>query len=235
MRAVIVSVDYADILAITLPYNRHHFEDVVVVTSTTDEQTAVTTVASDCHVVLTDEFYADGAKFNKFRAIEYALDVVGRSGWLCLLDADILLPKVLPQIDWKIGNIYSPKRRMQPDIAAAIPPEAEWSKFAFGAPLDHYLFAGYTQIFHAADPVLQQYPWHRLNYDNASDGDTVFSRKWANKNKVRPAFDVLHLGQDTKNWCGRVTPYVDGTLPEGVEEKSAAVRAFLRTRKAKVK
>ena len=30
MRAILVSVDYADILALTLPLNRHHFSDVMV-------------------------------------------------------------------------------------------------------------------------------------------------------------------------------------------------------------
>jgi hypothetical protein len=233
MRAVIVSVDYADILAVTLPYNRHHFDDVVVVTSTTDEQTAAVVLAADCHIVRTDVFYESGAKFNKFAAIEQALDDIGRTGWLCLMDADILFPKVLPKIDWEVGNIYSPRRRMQPDITTPIPPESEWGAFQFGEPSSRHLFAGYTQIFHADDPVLQKRPWHRLNYDNASDGDTEFSKRWKGDKKIRPPFDVLHLGPDTTNWCGRASSYVDGTAHPDAQQRIAGVQEFLQKRKRK--
>lgn len=233
MRAIIVSVDYADILAVTLPYNRHHFDAVTVVTTAADTQTIAIAEAADCHIVTTELFYAGGAAFNKYAALEYALDQAGRQGWLCLLDADILFPKVLPQSAWVCGNIYSPKRRMQPNIAAPILPEWEWAGFAYGEPKNNHLFAGYTQIFHAEDPVLSGRPWHKTHYDNASDGDTDFSRKWAKNKKIRPAFDVLHLGLDTTNWCGRAAPYKDGTVHQDAVERVRGVQEFLQQRSQK--
>lgn len=237
MQAIIVSVDYADLLAITLPDNRQHFTDVMIVTTPTDHKTIAVATECECEVLQTDVFYANGARFNKFAAIEQAVATLKPRDWLCFLDADIMLPHYMlaRQQIWRIGKIYSPLRRMWLDTTVKPPPVREWANLPYGEPKNATRFAGYMQVFNVQDPVLKSRPWHRLDYDNASDGDTAFSRKWTNANKVRPAFDVLHLGQDTRNWCGRVTPYVDGTLPEGVEEKSAALRSFLRNRKAKAK
>ena len=38
-------------------------------------------------------FYADGAAFNKWKALELALDSYGRRGWLCVMDADVIWPQ----------------------------------------------------------------------------------------------------------------------------------------------
>lgn len=124
MRAILVSVDYADILAYTLPWNRQHFTDVLVVTSKSEKDDITVRIADsqDCTVYRTDTFYARGAKFNKWGALEEALDLWGRKPmvpisrseharsfqrldyvgqeqpldhWLCLMDADILWPRDL--------------------------------------------------------------------------------------------------------------------------------------------
>ena len=39
MNAILVCVDYSDLLAITLPHNRHHFNKVMVVTTPEDKDT----------------------------------------------------------------------------------------------------------------------------------------------------------------------------------------------------
>jgi hypothetical protein len=33
LRAIMVAVNYSDLLSITLPYNRHHFDQVMIVTN----------------------------------------------------------------------------------------------------------------------------------------------------------------------------------------------------------
>jgi hypothetical protein len=75
-------------------------------------------------------------------------------------------------------------------------------------------FAGYFQLFHASDPVLQRTPWHETDWTWAGGADSFFHQKWSESNKVRPPFEVLHLGPPFINWCGRVTPFADGTTPE---------------------
>ena len=105
MRAFLVSVDYTDLLALTLPCNRHHFTEVFVVTSTADAP-SVRPVADACRaeVLATDLFYASGADFNKWLALEWALDHVGRKGWICLMDADVVWPKGAKVSDYKYAQ-----------------------------------------------------------------------------------------------------------------------------------
>jgi hypothetical protein len=122
LRAVMVCVDYSDLLAITLPYNRHHFDSVMVVTSKADIATQSLALEQGCRLFVTDAFYQDNASFNKWLALENALDVYGRTGWLCLMDADVLWPKQIHPF-WKnapegeeLGkHLYSPLRHMMED------------------------------------------------------------------------------------------------------------------------
>ena len=80
--AVMVSVDYADLLSITLPRNRHHFERVMVVTTpnVSDLATREVARANNAELFCTNSFYDDGAHFNKWKALEQALD----KGWKIL-------------------------------------------------------------------------------------------------------------------------------------------------------
>lgn len=94
LRAITVAVDYADLLAVTLPYNRAHFSDVMVVT----DDRCCYDVQRICDplgvkVYATQRFYEGKADFNKWSALEAGLDVFGRTGWITLLDADVLWPK----------------------------------------------------------------------------------------------------------------------------------------------
>jgi hypothetical protein len=250
-------VDFTDILRITLPYNRHHFDEVCIVTSVEDYKN-VESIALQykCSVHATDAFTRNGASFNKWLALEEGLTVFGRHGWLCIMDADILWPKGLKFAAYERGDpitietyltgtilrpgyLYSPLRRMHSDMSArylngvridptpgydplglpnvtCYPPESDWSKL----PVHHNLneWAGYTQIFHASDPVLGIPPWHETDWLHAGGADSMFQNKWDKPHKVRPPFEVLHLGPAGRNWFGRSTPYLDGSLPPNATE-----------------
>lgn len=216
MRAVMTCVGYSEELTVTLPYNRHHFESVLVVTTPADAE-EVRRIAEPCgaDVFVTDAFYQDGAAFNKFAALEEGLDWMGRRGWLAILDADVLWPKESPgrltgpfgpYVWMRRGNLYTPRRRMfalEPGWRA--PPETDWKLFPLHqlhARLpDH--FSGYTMLFHAADPHLGPPPWHRLDLPTAGAGDTYFQEKWPVECRIRPPWEVLHLGRSGVNWRGR--------------------------------
>lgn len=259
MRAILVSVDYADLLTVTLPYNRQHFEQVFVVTSSADHATQEVAKAHDAEVVVTDLFYARGAAFNKWAALEYGLDVIGREGWLCLMDADVLWPKELRCNRWsfaneccltvqpmagaavfevKPGQLCSPLRRMcslHEGMQAVQESNSErwWNRFPIHRNVNEW--AGYSQIFHAQDLVLGAPPWHDVSWKHAGGADSFFQAKWAPQNKVRPPFEVLHLGEAGKNWYGRATPRLDGTVHPEAEARagrSAAIWAARRSRKA---
>ena len=105
MRALTVSVNYADLLDITLRQNVQHFEEVVVVTDSKDKATKdVCESVPKVKVYSTDVFYAKGATFNKGAAVEEAFDFMGRHGWICILDADIYITEHAPNIFEHIGD-----------------------------------------------------------------------------------------------------------------------------------
>lgn len=215
LNAILVSVDYTDFLRLTLPWNRRHFDRVMVVTSTAD-QVNVLPVAREngCQVYATDSFYCDGANFNKWAAMEEGLDALGREGWLCIMDADVLWPREIDYGWWRgvmeggPGRLFTPRRRMCEAVPPVLPWEGEWGRYPLHP--QQREFAGYTQIFHADDPVLGPAPWHQTNWRHAGGADSFFQAKWSEKNKVRPPFEVLHLGPAGTNWCGRATNYLDG-------------------------
>jgi hypothetical protein len=130
MRAILVAVQYDDLLALTLPYNRHHFSTVTVVTSSTNAEN-VTAICQQhrADVVVTDLFYAKGAIFNKWAALEYGLDRIGRKGWLCLMDADVLWPREIPWFEKGHWCLITPRRRMFPTIPYEIPDERTWQNY----------------------------------------------------------------------------------------------------------
>jgi hypothetical protein len=233
MRAILVCVDYSDYLAVTLPYNINHFSDVLVVTSERDVKTSELCrsfmergLPVDC--LQTDVFYADGADFNKFRAMEQGLDVMGRNGWICVMDADVLWPRQAP-LTFRFGTLTTPLRRMMDPFSGVVPPEERWVDFPVHRNVGEW--AGYSQIFHADDPALGPAPWHQTDWRHAGGGDTFFQLKWPTEAKLRTGWEVLHLGQAGRNWCGRVTTLLDGTRPAESDQRSASLQEYMRVRR----
>lgn len=213
MNAILVAVNYDACLTLTLPYNRHHFDRVVVVTDDGDagDRTRRIALPHGCEVFHTDAFYRRGAMFNKWLALEEGLDACKlRTGWLCVMDADVLWPKDLPRtwqpgreypgFGYREGCLYTPRRRMYPTIPQEVPPEEEWGRYPLHR--NEAEFAGYSQVFHCSDPALPPAPWHETNWIHAGGADSFFQRRWPESRKVRPPFEVLHLGPAGENWCG---------------------------------
>lgn len=229
LNAILVCVDYADYLSICLPVNRHHFDRMLVVTTPTDAATQAVAARHGCELFQTTSFYDDGADFNKWKALEQGLDQLGREGWLCVMDADVLWPHDLGNWAPQQGYLYTPYRRMMTDMTRPIPPEHSWASF----PRHHVLsdFSGYTQIFHAADPCLGAAPWHQTHWKHAGGADTFFQMQWPAARKQRPPWECLHLGEAGQNWCGRATEYLGGALPEGAAARQAQLRSYMQQRR----
>jgi len=228
MKAFIVSVDYTDILAMTLPIQRKFFDRVTVITSTADApNVSKVTDLLDVQLFVTDLFYANGADFNKWAALEAGLDACGgRSGWITILDADVVYPENA-KFDLVKGKLYSPLRYMYPALDR-IPPEDEWSKYPIHRNCSEW--AGYSQTFHAEDPVLGIAPWHQINWRHAGGADSFFQRKWDIRNKVRPEWNCLHVGPSGCNWTGRVSAYADGSVPSDADFKTQKLRKYMKQR-----
>ena len=124
-----------------------------------------------------------------------------------------------------VGNLYVPLRRLMIDLKQPIPPEEKWPYLRLHRFFDEY--AGYSQIFHADDPVLGPAPWHDIVWNHAGGGDSVFHQKWPVANKKRPPFEVVHIGPTETNWYGRVMDYADGRRPEDRAKRQEAMRLLM--------
>jgi len=229
MKAITVSVDYADYLALTLPVTSRHFKEVLVVTSPDDAATQ--RVASsgfpNVRTHLTDAFYRDGADFNKGLALEEGFDVLGREGWIAVIDADIMLPvngmRCVPRTP---GNLYSAHRRQaSPERMEA----TDWSRFPM---VRDPINTGYFHLFHASDPALQERPWYPTRWRHAGGCDTEFEAKWPGRAKTWLPFDVLHLGPVRANWYGRTTERLDGTRPVEAADRKNRLQKMIRARQS---
>lgn len=194
MRCFIVAVNYP-ILELTLAYNLHHFESVHIITDTNDTHTHKLCKQFNVSCYQTDAFYRSGAYFNKWLALEEGLDFFGRSGWLWIMDADIFLPKRIVY-QFNPGNLYTPHRRMAKEFI----PEQQWNEQNY--PPNMTDFNGYSHIFHSSDEYLPPTPWYQTDWIHAGGADTFFQRNWPTFAKVRPNFEVLHVGPAGTNWCG---------------------------------
>ena len=231
MKALTVCVDYDDLLALTLPRNLQHLEEVLVVTAPQDERTkALVEETRGARCYITDAFYRGGAQFNKGAAVEEAFDQLGREGWMCIIDADTLLPQA---VSWpnEVGFIYSAPRRMcrEQDKAVAAVETYDWSGFKLGSDGEP---AGYLQVFHARDPAIAgARPWYGLGWKGANGCDSDFSARWGRKKWRSLPFEVLHLGDDNLNWWGRQTKRLDGEQPRDAELHHQTHQEFWKLRR----
>ena len=92
IEAIITSVDYADFLAETLPYNIPHFDRILVITSKADAETQELCRKLSVPYYATDIFYKDGSAWNKARGIDFGLGYLRWNDWVVHLDADLMLP-----------------------------------------------------------------------------------------------------------------------------------------------
>ena len=227
MRGIVVCVDYADLLAITLPNNMQHLSECLVITSPQDSATQEL-VASipNANVFVTDAFYRDGAMFNKGRAIEEGFDALGREGWIAIWDADILFPTHMSEHMQNLRQDYlygAPRRMVEDPLSWDV--SREWNLYPLSN--DNKRVIGYLQMFHADSPYLKgRRPWYDQTFIHAGGGDGYFENLTPRDHQCLLPFDVLHLGPRDSNWFGRATPRLDGTVPERSEELKALVQRF---------
>jgi hypothetical protein len=194
--SVTVAVDYDGEIAATLPHMRAQADYVYVVTKPGATRTHEIASANGCSVLITDEWHARGARFNKAGAVRLGQLYAQRahpSAWQLIVDADIVLPtnvrdivSMLPEED---DFIYVARRLDYHDDVAV----------EKGCPSREYppIPAGFFQL-HKTDRLYAEWSY------SAERCDIDFAHLF-------PAVRMLpivchHLGVEAKNWKGRVTP-----------------------------
>lgn len=239
--SLVVCVEYDDLLSITLPQNKTHFHRTMVVTSTADTKTQEVARREGCECYVTDAFYANQARFNKGLAIERALDAMGREGWICYWDADIMMPANIGH-DYDPQYLYCPFRRVLGD-PRAYSEDMDWETLTINPNPEE--FPGYFHLFHAS--AAGRRPWYSIDWAHAGGCDSDFEGHYRRKQGLRrPPFDVLHLGpvampspSDSDwiirvgdNWCGRVSPRLDtGEPPDKAPARKKQISRIIQARR----
>lgn len=215
IHGLVVSVNYADCLALSIGTWQQSLTSLTVVTDSKDTETAALAQRFGANTFITDVFYERGAKFNKGAAMEAARKVMPWQDWCLMFDAD-----VIPEPHWLAvleganitpGALYGARRfQAAVSIKEARQQLAERRLMEFikqgarpiaDAPCD----GGYFHLFHTSDPVVQVPPGADLLetcWSHAGVYDSKFKMRWpGDKWKVSPV-QLVHIGE-RENWTGR--------------------------------
>jgi hypothetical protein len=227
IEAVVISVGYDDYLTETLPRTLPLFDRVIVVTSESDTRTQEVCRRLSCPFYATDCFYQDGAKFNKYRGIEFGHMMTRHNSWVVNLDADTYLPPLARQwLDRKLTDpaaIYGVDRvncvgydRWRSHVAAGETGHDYFCRVQVpaGMPLGEriamrdnggYVPIGFFQAFHQSTGRKQP-----IVSGTAEHGDVAFAMQWPEgRRHLIPEVIAVHLMSDKaplgSNWGGRRT------------------------------
>lgn len=204
MRIVIPSVDYADMIGVTLPAWRRTFPaaDLIVVTAKHDRATFRVARELGAALLVTDAWYRDGRAFDKAAALDEAFDFRERlAGEVCIaIDADVY-PFGVFDVDAIGGRaLYSVDRYLVDSPAElerqiANPDPAALARMTAGR-----RGPGYFQAFRARPSLTFG------SYPDAGYYDLAFHRHFAGVEVLEASY-VVHLGRKSgKNWRGRTLP-----------------------------
>lgn len=204
MRIVVPAVDYADMLATTIPAWRRLFPSarLTIVTAHHDRRTIALARELGAGLVVTAAWYRGGRAFDKAAALDEAFDFPTCEPWeLCIaIDADVYPFGRLELEALRAGVLYGCDRLYceSPAILErqiARPAREELDRMTAGR-----RGAGYFQAFRARrDLSFGSFP-------TAGFYDLAFHRHFAGGVESLEGFYVLHLGRKSgKNWHGRRT------------------------------
>ena len=240
LQAITVSVDYADFLVFALEENYQLFDEWVIITSYTDDETfRLCQKYENVKCIRTNVFYENGAKFNKFAGINLGLSLLDNPEWVLFLDSDIILHnetrRILENLELNPTYLYGVDRLNCIGIKS-------WYKFndnrelvidnwmltnanmPLGARLVHYYgyengdgkFAGWNplgffQLAHSSS--FDSYPQDSIGADHC---DLVFARMWQRSRRILiPEILVIHLESKFiikgTNWNGRISEPFNST------------------------
>ena len=257
LEGIIICVNYSDFLAHTLPHNRNHFDNLIVVTDTKDKKTKELCEFYNVKCIQTDIFYENGDSFNKGAAINYGLSHLENKEWVIHLDADIYLPpltrNILENLPLESHKIYGADRLMCPSYEKWIeflnnPQKIQegWvyihlDSFPIGVRLAEYNNKnggyepiGYFQLWNPKDSGVFNYP---TQHDYCDRTDVLQCKKFARQNReLLPEIVVIHLESEGlsvdsmgKNWKGRKTKLFQSSVNDiGYKDQMNMEMAELR-------
>lgn len=211
IEAVTVCVDYSDFLAWAALWNKRHFDDWVVVTSTADTKTQKICDYHHIRCVQTDAFYDGDRAFNKGAGINAGLAALKCRDWVMHLDGDILLPPrtrdLIERASLDPQAIYGIDRMMCRSYE-------DWTRFVSDPEVQHtdecyvtanafplgsrvaqtsetgYVPIGYAQLWHPGVTGRRLYP---EGHGTSARADMGFALQWPRpKRHLIPEVVAIH-------------------------------------------
>jgi hypothetical protein len=177
LEGTLISVDFSDLLAETLPRNRQFFDHLIIATSPQDKDTQKLAKKYNCTLVISERQWEDNAPFNKGKIINDAFKKLHKKDRIIHLDCDIVLPAEFRRQVLKNTQRYS-KRAIFGCHRYMVPSKKQWDHFLntgrYKWRIDKKRVfpqapAGFVQIWHSE--FHRNYP---ENYPTASRSDIVF-------------------------------------------------------------
>jgi len=199
LSGVVVSVNYGNVLAQTLPENIHLFDEFVVVTTHEDTETQDIARKYGAKLVLSNRCYDDDHVFNKGRMLNDGLAALERPDWVVFTDADVFINAGLRAFvlnhALNPGCLYYTRRRE----LGSVENQPTWMNAQPN---------GYFQLFNPKAAAIRE-RWPKLvseNFCSAGSVDSWFNQQWpGNKMVAVDEIGVTHLSSDsyTQNWNGK--------------------------------
>ena len=214
--AVIVCVDRARQLGLTIQRNISQVDQLIVVTSSDDLETQSIVLGAGARLVVSDRCWENDDSFNKGKMLNDGVRVakLGISDWLLFTDADIILPPTLRE--WFKSHVLNPGMLYYTSRYHCEPDEIpnDWTQVSklkwrdVGAdrvPSGYFqLFNPLAQALHGRNKIMSE------NFPTAGAVDWWFNMLWPEHCHVRidrsqNLLGVLHIwhGAFAKQWHGR--------------------------------
>lgn len=195
---IIVSVDYNDLLILTLQKNRKIFHNITVVTSKTDQKCKEICDKFGVSCIQTDIMYDNNSTFNKGKAINVGINSIENPDLILLLDADIIVENDINLHDLNDKYLYTSERIILPNYDSYL----DYINNGVYNKLERDQGLGFYQLFSINNNSINRNNPYPDNSSDASWSDLVFRDKFEFKKNIDR---VIHLGDTRKNWSGRVT------------------------------
>ena len=195
---IIVSVDYNDLLILTLQKNRKIFHNITVVTSKTDQKCKEICDKFGVSCIQTDIMYDNNSTFNKGKAINVGINSIENPDLILLLDADIIVENDINLHDLNDKYLYTSERIILPNYDSYL----DYINNGVYNKLDRDQGLGFYQLFSINNNSINRNNPYPDNSSDASWSDLEFRNKFQFKKNIDR---VIHLGDIAKNWSGRVT------------------------------
>lgn len=216
LETVMVCVNYADFLSLTLPFNKKHFNNIVVVTDKDDYNTQDICNTHNVNCIKTDRLYEEGAKFNKGKAINDGISVLTRKEWVLITDADMIMPKDLRV---KLENKKLDQNHIYGTSRLICPNYNEWLSYLEDESIclnwKHQkrrinIGVGFFQLVNSNNEIIKGHTnWYSEKFAHCARSDRYFWRSFPEsaRKKLKDIIPI-HLGDDNMgaNWNGRTTP-----------------------------